>query len=190
LSSTDRGDVTSPAADPGSPTGPPTVGHGLRLTERTEPVATRLSVALFLSLLLHALLLSLTLSGDGFGLPGFGFPWQERRIEAPELRVGLVVAQAPAAPAAEAPALGPPAAIPRLPERVERPAAGGLSVVPFAPAAPAPVPAAEPVAPQADASRASDPVPAAATAAEAPVRTDRPGDRLSRHRHPGWWGCD
>mgnify|MGYP002128800430 CR=1 FL=1 len=35
---------------------------------------------------------------EGLGLPGFGLPWQERRIEAPELRLVLLPAQA-AAPA-------------------------------------------------------------------------------------------
>jgi len=57
----------------------------------------RLAYALLLSLLIHGLLLSLILSGEGFGLPGFGFAWRERRIEATDLSVVLVPAQ-PAAP--------------------------------------------------------------------------------------------
>ena len=52
----------------------------------------RLAFALLLSLLIHALLLSLTFGGEGLGLPSFGFPWRERRIEAPDLRILLVPA--------------------------------------------------------------------------------------------------
>ncbi|MGB7501798.1 MAG: TonB C-terminal domain-containing protein [Azonexus sp.] len=43
-----------------------------------------------LSLLAHALLLSLTLGGDEPGLPGFAFPWLERRVAVPDLRVVLI----------------------------------------------------------------------------------------------------
>ena len=46
-----------------------------------------LSLALLLSLMVHALLLSLGFGGQGWGLPGYSFPWQQRRAEAPELRV-------------------------------------------------------------------------------------------------------
>ena len=53
----------------------------------------RLTLALLLSLLMHTLLLSLTFGGQGLGLPGFGFPWRERRIEVPDLHVVLVPAQ-------------------------------------------------------------------------------------------------
>jgi len=63
----------------------------------------RQALALLLSLLLHALLLSLTFGDQDMGLPGFGFPWRERRIEAPDLRVVLMPAPAKAAePAARA----------------------------------------------------------------------------------------
>ena len=56
--------------------------------------------SLLLSLLIHGLLLSLTFGGQGLGLPGLGFPWQERRVEVPELRVVLVPAPiTPAEPA-------------------------------------------------------------------------------------------
>lgn len=48
-----------------------------------------MSAALVLSLLIHALLLSLTFEGQGFGLPGLGLPWRERRFEVGELRVSL-----------------------------------------------------------------------------------------------------
>ncbi len=50
----------------------------------------RLSLAFLLSLLLHALLLSLAFGGgEGLGLPGLAFPWQQRWIEAPSLQVVL-----------------------------------------------------------------------------------------------------
>jgi hypothetical protein len=49
----------------------------------------RLAFALLLSLLIHTMLLSLTFGGQGLGLPGFGFPWRDRWIEVPELRVVL-----------------------------------------------------------------------------------------------------
>jgi len=59
-----------------------------------------LLVALLFSLLIHALLLSLRFGGDEFGLPGLAFPWRDRRIEVPDLRVVLVpVRVAPAEPA-------------------------------------------------------------------------------------------
>ena len=54
---------------------------------------SRLTLAFLLSLLIHSLLLSLTFGGQMLGLPGFSFPWRERRIEAPDLRVSLVLAQ-------------------------------------------------------------------------------------------------
>ena len=61
----------------------------------------RLPLALLLSLLIHALLLSLTFSGQKLGLPGFAFPWKERRIEAPDLYVVLMPAKVTAAEPAE-----------------------------------------------------------------------------------------
>src|SRR6516165_4476683 len=54
------------------------------------PERRRLTYALLLSLVIHAWLLRLTFGGQGFGLPEIGFPWQDRRIEAPDLRVLLV----------------------------------------------------------------------------------------------------
>ena len=51
-----------------------------------------------LSVLAHLLLLCLTFGGDGLGLPGFGFPWQERRVEVPDLRIVLVPGEVKAAP--------------------------------------------------------------------------------------------
>ena len=60
----------------------------------------RLAFALLLSLLFHTLLLSLTFGGQGLGLPGFGFPWRDRRIEVPDVRVVLVPTQVTAGEAA------------------------------------------------------------------------------------------
>ena len=59
----------------------------------------RLAYALLLSLTFHALLLSLNFRGQGLGLPGFGFPWQERRVQAPDLVVRLVPPLPPTPPA-------------------------------------------------------------------------------------------
>jgi TonB family protein len=56
-----------------------------------------MGTALVLSLLIHALLLSLSFGGQGFGFPGLGLPWRERRFEADDLRVVLVPAQVTAA---------------------------------------------------------------------------------------------
>jgi len=69
-------------------------------TVQRAPEHRRLAFALLLSLLSHALLLSLTFGGVGLGLPGLVVPWRDRRIEAPDLRVVLVPARAtPKAPA-------------------------------------------------------------------------------------------
>jgi hypothetical protein len=66
-----------------------------------RPERRRLALALLLSLLIHTLLLSLNSGGQELGFPGFGFPWQDRRVEVPELRVVLapprVAAAGPAA---------------------------------------------------------------------------------------------
>ena len=74
----------------------------------------RLALALLLSLLIHALLLSLTFGGQELGLPGFGFPWRDRRVEVPEIRVVLVqppvaAARPPAAAPSGWPWIAPPA---------------------------------------------------------------------------------
>ena len=55
----------------------------------------RLSTALLLSLILHALLLSLSF-GDGLGLPGLDFPWKEKSFRADDLRVRLAPRVTPA----------------------------------------------------------------------------------------------
>ena len=100
-----------------------------------NPDRRRLTHALLLSLLIHALLFSLTFGGEGLGLPGFGFPWRERRIVAPDLRVVLVPAQVTAAEPTVAPVAvplpqasillplsgGPTQAPPEIPESSEHP---------------------------------------------------------------------
>lgn len=57
--------------------------------QRTRHAHESLSLGLLLSLLIHALLLSVTFGGEETGLPGFGFPWQDRRGEVPSLRLVL-----------------------------------------------------------------------------------------------------
>ena len=108
---------------------------GARLIEHR-----RLAFALLLSLLIHALLLSLTFGGEGLGLPGFGFPWRDRRIEAPGLIVALVPQQVtPAEPAIpsvaeplqQAPVEQPAASRP-VPTPSASPAPHGLAIVPSA----------------------------------------------------------
>src|SRR5687768_7083499 len=74
------------------------VREGTRLSPRRSP-AHKLTYALLLSSLIHGLLLCLTFGGYGW-LPGFSFPWQERRIAVPDLHVLLVPARiTPAEPA-------------------------------------------------------------------------------------------
>ncbi len=75
------------------------------------PERGRLAAALLLSLLVHALVLSLAFGVEGLGLPGLALPWRERRVEVPDLQVVLVEAAAPAA--------APPPA-PAVPSRVDR----------------------------------------------------------------------
>jgi hypothetical protein len=49
----------------------------------------RLSTALVISAIIHALLLSITLGGQTFGLPALKFPWLDRRLGATDLQVLL-----------------------------------------------------------------------------------------------------
>ena len=115
--------------------------------QRMSSERWRMASSLLLSLLMHGLLLSLTFGGQGLGLPGLGFPWQERRVEVPELRVVLVPAPiTPAEPAVNS------VAGPAQQASIEPPVAGGRAPTP--PASPAPlrgraleiVPAAKPKA--------------------------------------------
>ena len=83
----------------------------------------RLAVALLLSLLAHILLLGLTFGGQDVGLPGFSFPWQDRRAEAPALSLVLVPPRVPATEPAAAAAAATSPANPSQSEPAERPAA-------------------------------------------------------------------
>ncbi|HPP82791.1 MAG TPA: hypothetical protein PLZ50_04405, partial [Rubrivivax sp.] len=92
---------------------------------RVIPERGRLAAALLLSLLVHALVLSLAFGVEGLGLPGLALPWRERRVEVPDLQVVLVEAAAPAAAPSPAPA---------VPSRVDR--ASQARTAGAAPAAP------------------------------------------------------
>ncbi len=76
----------------------------------------RFRLALLVSLLAHALLLSISLGGDALGLPGVRFPWEERRLPPNDLKIVLApskqVQQRGAAPA-RGPQVGGP--VPVLP---------------------------------------------------------------------------
>ena len=66
----------------------------LTLTPRDR---RRLTYGLLFSLTLHVMLLHMVIVGQGFGLPGFSFPWQDRRTEVPDLHLILLPAPVPAA---------------------------------------------------------------------------------------------
>jgi len=134
----------------------------------------RLTHALLLSLLIHALLLSLTFGGQGLWLPGFGFPWQDRRIEATDLRVVVVPAQGTAAEPAVT-----PVAKPLQQARVEQPVASGPARTPSVSRAPTPPATAAAIMPEVASRAEANPRADAATgaaAAQMPPRSDRPGD--------------
>ncbi|MGE5115505.1 MAG: hypothetical protein ACM3N6_03330, partial [Betaproteobacteria bacterium] len=133
-----------------------------------------LAFALLISLLIHALLLSLTFSGQGLGLPGLGFPWRDRRIEVPELRLVLVPAQvtSPESPVASV-------GRPLQQATVEQPVAGGPVPNPSVPPAPPPRRAADAVAPKGRPAPMAMPkanVAPDAADANAPLRADGPDD--------------
>ena len=100
--------------------------------QRMSAERWRMSSSLLLSLLIHGLLLSLTFGGHGLGLPGLGFPWQERRVEVPELRLVLVPARVTPAVAAVNSVSGP-----AQQASIEPPVPGALA--PTAPTSPAPL---------------------------------------------------
>lgn len=132
-----------------------------------DPQPRRLSASVAFSLVLHALVLSLTIGGQGFGRPGFGLPWQERRIEVPELQVFLL----------------PPADSAVAPEATTSPPPSSLSS-PLSATAPAPVPA--PVHERLEASLLVTEVQPAAPVEAAPVPAPprRPPRPAPRHRQP------
>ena len=138
----------TPPSDPAAKQSPQAAARRQPLIQRMSSERWRMAASLLLSLLIHGWLLSLTFGGQGLGLPGLGFPWQERRIEVPELRVVLVPAPiTPAEPAVKS------VAGPAQQASIEPPVAGGRAPTP--PASPAPprrraaleiVPAAKPKA--------------------------------------------
>ena len=133
----------------------------------------RLSRALLLSLLIHALLLNVVFDGEGTSLLGFRFPWQDRRITVPELHLVLVPAQDADAESAVA-----PVADPLLQASVGRRGSDGPALTPSAPATPTPrrTAAIAPEAqPRAASQRRTDAAPRVA-AAESPLRADPPAD--------------
>jgi len=134
----------------------------------------RLAVGLLLSLLVHSLLLTLTFEGQGLGLPGFGFPWQERRIEAPELRV--VLAPGPGAGTESA---IPPVAEPAQQAWVAPPAAVEPAPAPPVSAAPPPGVTAATIVPPARTAAEANPVPSTVVRA-APATTAPPVERPDR----------
>lgn len=80
----------------------------------------RFEIALALSLGFHALILSLRFGAPGFGLPGFAWPWGERRVQV--LSVRLAEVQLPPAPAP-----APPATVTFKPPEPGRPSRAGKS---------------------------------------------------------------
>ena len=96
-----------------------------------------LALALLVSLLLHAMLLSLTFGVNDFGLPGLAFPWRERRIVVPDLHVVLVPGQATREKSAVVLGAETAREVPIEP----RPAARSLSTRSEVPALESPVPA-------------------------------------------------
>jgi TonB family protein len=118
----------------------------MKSVEQTRVDRRRLSLSFLLSLLLHAPLLSLTFGDQEQGLPGFGFPWQERRFEAPDLRVLLRPAPIPAVAAVGS---GMPVEEPLPPASSEPPAAGEPDLTPTVFLVPVPVRIAETIVPEA-----------------------------------------
>ena len=142
-----------------------------------SPEHRRLTHPLLLSLLIHTLLLSLTFSGQGLWLVGFSFPWQDRRIEVPDLRIVVVPAQVTAAePAVTL------VAQPLQRAWVEQPVASGPAPTPSVSRAPTPRRPAAAIVPEAlpraEANPGTDDATGAARA-QMPLRADRPSDTAS-----------
>jgi hypothetical protein len=98
----------------------------------------RMPTALVVSLAVHAVLLSIAVGGQAFGLPGLTLPWKERRVGADDLRIEL--APAPVSPSAPVGPLAPVAA----PHNVLPPPAAVAAVAAVTPP-PAPVAASAPL---------------------------------------------
>jgi len=131
LSSTASSDAPTPPSGPKPAGSPQAAGRAQRLSQRASPESRRLTYALLVSLLMHTSLLSLKFGGQGLGLPSFGFPGQDRRIEAPDLRVALV----PAPVRATEPAVTS-VAEPLQQASVEQPVARGPALTPSVSRAP------------------------------------------------------
>ncbi|HEX8477538.1 MAG TPA: TonB C-terminal domain-containing protein [Telluria sp.] len=125
----------------------------------------RMPTALVASLAVHAVLLSIAVGGQAFGLPGLTLPWQERRVGADDLRIEL--APAPVAP------VSPPAPVSPL-----APVAAPHNVMPPAPL-PAAAAAVAAVAPPPAPVAASAPLPAVPTSAPVASEPD-PAVELAR----------
>ena len=69
----------------------------------TVPERRRMLLALGVSLVAHALLLSLVFGGSGMGAPGLALPWQDRRAQADDLSIVLTPPPAPPTPHPAAP---------------------------------------------------------------------------------------
>jgi hypothetical protein len=130
--------------------------------QRVSRERRRLTGALLLSLLFHTLLLSLTFGGQGLWLPGFTFPWQDRRAEVPDLRVELVPAQVTTAEPAVTPVAEP---IPQA--LVEQPVARGSALRLSVPRAPPTRRTEAAIAPEAEPRAEAGPMSGATTGAGA-----------------------
>jgi len=150
--------------------------QGIRLSARRSP-EHKLTYALLLSLLIHTLLLHLTFGNHGW-LPGFRFPWQDRRIAVPDLRVSLVPARStPAEPAVIA------RTQPARQRRVEQP--GSKAASPTPPVSDASVKE-ELTAKEAQTNPKEEAAPAAAAIpANHPVASPARAEPQSRHDTPG-----
>src|SRR5437879_8442060 len=152
-------DAPTPPSNSNPAGTPRAAGRGQSLSQRMSPERRRLTYALLLSLLIHTLLLSLNFGGQGFWVPSFGFPWQVRSIEVPDLRVVLVP------PDTAVPTEVTPVAEPSQQAWVEQPFASGSVPTPSVSRVPTPGPFAAAIlseaSPSADAKPSVDPKPRA-----------------------------
>ncbi len=153
---------------------------------RPERIRARLAIGIGLSILVHALILSLQFGIPGLALPGLELPWEKRRAQAPELTVQLTDVTPPAQQAEPLPTtLPPPIELPPLP----KPATEGFTLLaPMKP--PEPVPAtpapakAKPAAALKKAGKPKPPLPlplaaeAAATPPDVITRLDNSDDKF------------
>ena len=134
----------------------------------------RLARSLLLSLVIHALLLSLTFGSEETGLPRFISPSRDRLVEMPDLRVVLVPPPVTAAAPATLTVVQP-----WQPAPVEPPAVGRPAPAPSVSRTPPPRRAAKAIAPKAEATAKAIPpedTTTPAADAEAPVRAEVPID--------------